>query len=306
MYFNGNSLVRILPDGTRIKRYSGEYLPEQPDNIDVKITQFCDSSTPIRIGESVFVAGCMAHCHEKSNPNGVAGNLDLGFEVLKQLKGGEIAIGGGSTLSHPGLPAFLRRIKRETNIITNLTVNQYHVETQYELINELAAAGLFKGLGISYVGMPLDKAKLIKNCQVVWHLIAGIHTLDDAELLIKEFGRPNILILGYKEFGNGVNYYSKQKPLIDRKLKEWDWNIHTLFGRAVLGFDNLSVEQLRVRRFFSAANWNTFYQGDDGISSMYLDLVKEEFSKSSRSLVRFPLTKDAKFGEMLEVIKQIS
>lgn len=292
IYFNGNSLVRILDDGTRIKKYSGAFTPEQPDNIDVKITNFCDSQ-----------AGCMAHCHEKSNPNGMHGNLDLGFEVLKHLKGGEIAIGGGSTLSHPHLPAFLRRIKQETNLIANLTVNQYHVETQYQLINELAAEGLFKGLGISYVKMPLDKAKLIKNCQVVWHLIAGIHTLADAELLINEFGKPNILILGYKEFGNGVNYYSKQKSVIDQKLKEWKWNIHTLFGRAVLGFDNLSVGQLRIRRFFSEKNWNTFYQGDDGISSLYLDLVKEEFAQSSRSLVRVPLTKGAKFDEMLEAIK---
>ena len=264
----------------------------------------------VKNNRNYFANNFLVHnCHEKSNPNGLHGNLDLGFNILKQLKGGEIAIGGGSTLSHPGLPTFLRRIKNETGLIANLTVNQFHVETQWTLINELASEGLFRGLGISYVGLPLEKAKLIKNCQVVWHLIAGIHKIQDAEHLINSFnkdinsGLVNLLILGYKEFGNGINYYKGKKDLIDRNIREWLWNIHGLFGKAVFGFDNLSVEQLQIKRFFNKDSWNCFYQGDDGISSMYMDLVKEEFSKSSRCLVRFPLTKEESFDKMLEEIK---
>lgn len=50
-YLNGNYSVEILNDGTRIKRSQSDFRPQQPDNLDIKITNFCTSK-----------AGCMAHC----------------------------------------------------------------------------------------------------------------------------------------------------------------------------------------------------------------------------------------------------
>jgi hypothetical protein len=297
-YRNGNYLVKIFESGTRIRETdAGVWLPDQPDNIDCKITNYCDN------------LHCVKYCHEKSNLLGQHGDVDLGLSVLSQLRGGEVAIGGGSTLSHPKAKWFLEQIKNQTNLIANITVNQYHLEEQLDLINELAAEELFCGLGLSYIRLPFDFARRIKAKQVIWHLIIGIHTPEDAKLIIDNFDNPNILLLGYKEYGRGINFYSRNKEQIDSGILSWYRRLHEFFEykkiateykNTTIAFDNLAIRQLGVKRFFDIDSWNKFYQGDDGHASMYLDLVKKEFAMSSRSTKRFPLTNGMNFSKMLE------
>ena len=92
-YTNGNYNVSIFEDGTKIRENELDSLdPNFPENIDLKITDFCD-------------AGCL-YCHENSTKNGLHGDLDVAFiETLKPYT--ELAIGGGNPLDHPSLVPFL-------------------------------------------------------------------------------------------------------------------------------------------------------------------------------------------------------
>ena len=62
----------------------------------------------------------------------------------------------------------------------------------------------------------------------------------------------------------------------------------------VVSFDNLAVQQLEAERLMSEEDWNQFYMGDDGSATMYIDMVKKEFAKSSTSTERYPLEDDIK------------
>ena len=47
--------------------------------------------------------------------------------------------------------------------------------------------------------------------------------------------------------------------------------------------------------------WNKFYQGDDGTHTMYVDLVKKQFAKTSTSTERYPLLSN--IDDMFKIIK---
>ena len=58
------------------------------------------------------------------------------------------------------------------------------------------------------------------------------------------------------------------------------------FGKCLVSFDNLAIEQLNIKRFFTEEGWNMFYQGDDFSLSMYIDAVEQKFAPTSRSSER--------------------
>ena len=49
----------------------------------------------------------------------------------------------------------------------------------------------------------------------------------------------------------------------------------------VVSFDNLAIEQLNVKRLLSKEEWDEFYQGNDGSSTYYIDMVERKFARSS-------------------------
>ena len=54
-----------------------------------------------------------------------------------------------------------------------------------------------------------------------------------------------------------------------------------LKGCNVISFYNLAIEQLNVKRLLSNEEWDEFYQGDDGSSTYYIDMVERKFARSS-------------------------
>ena len=87
-YTNGNTVVTILSDGTKIREYEGDPVILHPESIDVKITDYCDM-------------GC-AYCHESSTTSGSHADLKTLLGIIHDLPAGvELAIGGGNPLSHP-------------------------------------------------------------------------------------------------------------------------------------------------------------------------------------------------------------
>ena len=296
-YKNGNYQVSIFEDGSKIREYEDEMIPEFPENCDIKLTQYCDN--PI----------CRRFCHEKSSEIGKHGDLDRGVELLKTWQiGTECAFGGGNTLSHPDIVPFLEKVK-SLGLISNLTVNSFHFNKQSDLIKQLISDKLFYGLGCSfmnkhsYIQDIRDIACLTSN--LVFHLIIGIHSMDDIKYICDNFNNPKILLLGYKTFGNGVGYFKDNEEDITTNIYNWFTHIYTLFDKELtLSFDNLAIEQLNLRRFFNDVAWYKFYQGDDGFANMYMDLVNMEYAISSRSNVKHKIETNDTIISMFKKIKK--
>jgi len=286
-YVNGNYKVSIFSDGTKIRENDLTFFkPEFPENIDIKITDYCDAGCPF--------------CHENSTKQGLHGGISR--EVLPFIYSlrpyTELAIGGGNPLSHPELIDFLVRLNNKS-IISNLTVNQIHFERNNQFVAELIKKELIYGLGVSMIKATNTFCNLIiEYPNTVIHVINGVVKEEDLEKLYDK--NLKLLILGYKYLRRGENYYSEQVEINKKKLYNLLPSMLKKF--AVVSFDNLALEQLNVKRLVSKGYWNQFYMGDDGSFTMYVDVVKGEFAKSSTSKTRYPLTSsiDRMFNTILE------
>ena len=269
-YSNGNTLVEIYSDGTKIRTYENEPIINFPESIDIKITDHCN-------------LGCK-FCHESSTTKGLHGDLNVLKEILSELPAGiEIAVGGGMPLDHPDLIEFLSFIKLK-GIIANITINQGHIKEYFSLIKYLIKDEFVKGIGVSISSNNFkyveELLKLSDN--VVFHVIAGINEISILDKLIS-FENCKVLILGYKIHGFGIQYYNEN---IKENIKKWYNLLPSYIGKCIISFDNLAIEQLNVKRLFTIEGWKTFYMGDDFTFTMYIDAVKQEYAPTSRSTER--------------------
>lgn len=273
-YKNGNVSVTLYDDGTKIQEWDDNESPTPiyPNSMDVKITNFCD-------------AACR-FCHEMSTTSGLHGDLEFLKLTLENLPAGtELAIGGGNPLDHPDLMEFLKWCKTK-QLVPNMTVNYVHM-FRHKFISELLDNKLIYGLGVSIPdSFNPETINLLSNTSnVVYHIIAGVNNISILDK-IKNSNINKVLILGYKEVGRGINYKNEN---VDKCKKEWFEKLPKYIGEVHLSFDNLAIEQLKVKRFFTKKSWENFYMGSDGQFTMYIDAVKQEFSTSSTSQKKFPL-----------------
>lgn len=283
-YQNGNYNVYLYEDGSKIRFSNDDYFkPSFPESIDIKITDYCDKLCKM--------------CHEKSSIKGKHALFNENF--LKTLKSGtELAIGGGNPLSHPELLTFLEMMKAK-KIICNLTINQEHLLNHQELLNKLLNEKLIYGLGISLnedknIDKIMDFIGNKENCVI--HVIAGIISLD----ILNKISNKNckLLILGYKNFGRGIDFYSNN---IERNIDELEKNILDISLKfCVVSFDNLAIKQLKMKE--KVKDFDTLYMGDDGAFTMYIDLVNKEYAINSTSLKRYPLKNNIE--EMFQTLKK--
>lgn len=289
-YQNGNYDVKIYSDGTKVRTTEDdEFIAQFPENIDCKITNKCDM-------------GCV-FCHENSVVNGLHGNIN--HPILSSLHPGqEMAIGGGNIFEHPDFEEFLIRLKN-LKVISNITVNQHHIEIEENLnkVRKWQKEKLIYGIGISYNGSVDSLKKVIKSLYIpenaVIHTIAGIHNLEP--LISKEL---KVLILGYKSIRRGKDFINCHGATIRKKIAELEVKIpEYLESFKVLSFDNLALEQLNVKKYVSSEDWKAHYMGDDGSFTMYIDLVKEEFAKNSTSVDRYDLNDYKSIEEIFNKIK---
>lgn len=271
-YKNGNYDVVIFNDGTKIRASDDEkFIPSRIESLDCKITNNCNM-------------GCQ-FCHEKSTPDGEHG--DLNNPIIDTFEPyTEIAIGGGNPLAHPELDSFLIHLK-ELKCFPNMTINQVHFIEDFERLKQMRDKKMFYGLGVSVFNPDEDLAKKLSEFpNAVVHTIAGITTLQMLKKM-KKLGIKKILMLGYKNFGRGIQYYNKS---IKQNIEELKENMHDIKNWfEVLSFDNLAIEQLEIQNIMDKKEWERFYMGDDGCYTMYLDLVKKQYAQSSTSNERFDL-----------------
>ena len=266
-YKNGNFVTTILSDGTKIRETKDdEFIPSFAENMDVKITNFCDM-------------GC-EFCHEGSSINGKHGDIlnEKFIDTLHPYQ--EIAIGGGDATSHPDLIPFLQKLK-ERKVIANMTVNQIHFEKKQELIKQLVDEKLIYGLGVSLVTPTKHFIELIKQYpNAVIHVINGVLKPSDIKAL--ENNNLKMLILGYKHLRRGNEYFEEEQNDIETKQQWLYENLEDIIQKfKVVSFDNLAIEQLDVKRLLTQEEWDEFYMGDDGKVTYYVDMVERKFAQSS-------------------------
>lgn len=266
-YKNGNTFTRInLANGTKIRETEDdEFLLEFPESLDIACTTFCTGGCPF----------CYASC----SVQGQHADL-LGAKFIDTLHPFTEAALQVNDLNHPQLVDFLYKLK-DKKVIANITVNQKHFESKEPLMKKLVDEGLVKGIGISLVDPTPEFIKKVKNYpNAVIHTINGILKASDLEAM-RDQGLK-ILILGYKDLGRGHDYKEKNKINIKGRQK---YLYDVLFSLPehfeCVSFDNLALEQLEVKRILTPEQWKEFYLGDEGSSSMYIDLVKQKFGVSS-------------------------
>lgn len=288
IYKNGNYTTTILSDGSKIRETrENEFIPSFSENCDCKITNQCDMNCP--------------YCHEGSTKDGVYGDI-LNQEFLDTLHPfTEIAIGGGNPLSHPDLIKFLTKLKHK-KVISNITVNQQHFEQNKDLLHELTNKKLIYGLGVS-----LNKPSeiLVESLQefpnAVLHVINGIFNANNLEILQNK--NLKMLILGYKDLRRGTEWLKEWHEDISENQKWLYDNIQNIISAFnVVSFDNLSIEQLDVRRLMTQEEWDQFYMGDDGTMTFHIDLVEQKFAKSSVSTNRYGLLKN--IDDMFSIVRK--
>lgn len=283
MYDNGNYRVIVFDDGSKL-RYNKEdtLIPERPESMDIKITNYCDMNCP--------------YCHENSNIDGShADILDQSF-IYNLKPYTELAIGGGNPLSHPQLISFLTLCKNR-KLIPSITVNQTHFINDYDTIKMLVDNKLIYGIGISITKVTNKLIDLIKTLDnAVVHVIAGVISNKDLEKLYDN--NLKILILGYKTFRRGEQFYSNNIQNKINHMKEHLFDIVKRFK--TVSFDNLAIKQLDVKNIIS--DWDRFYMGNDGQFTMYLDMINKEFAVGSTSTKRYKYT-DETIEQMFSIIR---
>ena len=268
-YKNGTYHVTQYQDGTKILfDPSGKFKSEFPDNLDIKITDYCD-------------VGCK-FCYEDSGKNGKHCDPDILLEKLENLPEGiEITLGGGNPLSHPDILKIIKILGQDQKKLVSLTVNQKSIDLDLLLacINSgLRALGISPTPGIWKDVIDLDKSFSIP---IVYHFIIGVHPVEQIERYLMH--GKKILILGYKYVGRGRD----STP----NIKEWIPAVKRFKHRLScqndypettgMSFDNLAIHQLNLRTSFTTTDWELFYLGDDGSCSMYIDAVEGTYSESS-------------------------
>jgi len=289
-YQNGNyKVIFDLTTGTKVRSTEDDsFVAAYPESMDIKICDKCNM-------------GCL-QCHENSTPDGLCGDI-LSESFIDHLNPyTELAIGGGNPLEHPDLIPFLKKCKK-LKLIPSMTVNQLHFMNNIDLLKELVHKKLIYGLGISLVTVTdefVDAVKQFPNAVI--HVINGIvHPIQLAQLAYNDL---KILILGYKEFRRGKDMYAHQKDSIDELKTMLRVVLPDILDNqwfSVVSFDNLALTQLNVKSLMSEEKWEEFYMGDDGAATMYVDMVKREFAKSSTSTERYPL--EDRIETMFEKIK---
>lgn len=292
-YINGNYRVAIYEDGTRIKetinKNDTRFIADFPDSCDMKITNNCDMGCPM--------------CHEASTIDGEHSNILLTSPIIQNLHPyTELAIGGGNPLSHPQLLDFLKLLK-EKKVIANMTLNYEHFISNLSTLQYLMSNNLIRGIGISSSEIDDNLIYILENYpNVVLHVINGLITPENFQKLYGK--RVRVLILGYKEIRRGKTLYDNNKNFID-KNKKWMYNNVADFitKLRLVSFDELALKQLNVRSVISEEKWNLYYQGGDGQSTMFIDLVQEEFAKSSILNKRYSLNNIKCLDEALHIIQ---
>lgn len=281
-YVNGNYSVFLnTKTGTKIRYNDEDYFsPDRPESMDVKISNDCEHGCP--------------YCHEGSYFGGALANLEDVEKFASTIPPyTEIALGGGNLLKNIEHTTECLKIFKKYKAIVSITVRQWDFVHSNDQIKEWYNNNLIYGIGVSLTNAADNNFWNLyyeyKTCVI--HTIAGILTANDISSLIDHHAR--VLILGYKQIRRGYDYYSTCESNINLNMELLKKLLPRMIKRCeVCSFDNLALQQLNVQNIVSKDIWNTYYMGDDGTTTFYVDLVSMEYAKSSTSQNRKLITEN--------------
>ena len=309
-YKNGNYFVKIYDDGTKIRYNNLDNLTaEFPECIDLNISNRC-------------FRGCK-YCYQNCTPNGKVADLDFLLNLAKQLYPyTELAVNVNDFNLHSDfiLLPFLSKC-RDRKVIVNITINQDEYMKHHQIINDILSLdkeyysnnkeydffdawhSLFWGVGISLTNPTDEFLNTIKSENIVIHTIAGVTSLDDYKKLYDK--NLKVLILGYKNKGRGIKFKDLNNLEISNKINELANNLKDMTSHfKVISFDNLAIEQLKLKDLNLVSNWEEFYMGDDGQYTFYIDAVNQKYYKSSLELNGFDC-ENKTINEMFSHVKSL-
>ena len=307
VYKNGNYVVFRGENDNLIKRpfrTNEKLIAEFPDSIDLKITNKCSWGCPF--------------CHESSVSSGKIGDVERIKEVISELPFGipiEIAVGGGNILDSPKETLEVLRFIKSRGHLPRITINRQDLQHPIPELEEIVS--LVDGVGVSLSSLPrpialvddwpgaeqyslrrtligdiggskLSNRFYYDGCKLVVHIIAGVFPVEDLDDLFR-FSDIPILILGYKQWGRAKNNaLPESMQEFEKAVKIQMYKARTeyydyYFRSKIIAFDNLALEQLDIKSALTDSEWNTFYLGDEGSHSMYIDAVEGKFARTSRS-----------------------
>lgn len=284
-YKNGNYTVIVEDDGTKSRMTEeGSFVPNFAESCDVKITNKCSQ-------------GC-AFCYEGCTKKGEHADLNQSWiDTLHPFT--ELAL-NGNDLDHPQLEEFLTKLKSK-QVIANLTVNQNQFMMNLDKLRDWSNAGLIHGLGVSLVKPTDTFIEALKDFpNAVIHTINGLLTEED----INKLGGHNLklLILGYKNLRRGNDFLKDNLASIVANQEYIYWHVAEIARKfKLICFDNLALIQVDAKRLLSKKDWDSFYMGNDGSFTFYIDMVEKTFAKNSLSTNRHKLLNNV--DDMFNVIR---
>lgn len=292
-YKNGNyTVVLNLGDGSKMRFNDLDNLtPDHAESIDITISKYCEM-------------GCQ-FCYAGCSKNGEHADIMSPSFIDNLPPYTELALNGNEPL-HPELVPFLEKCK-SLKLVPSITVNQTTFMKNIDLLKQLSDDRLIYGLGVSLTNASDSFIKAVQKFpNAVIHVVNGI--VNTGQLYVLSNKGLKILILGYKTVGRGVEYYGHNALRVEVNKCSLYNNLEDIVNENwfdVVSFDNLALEQLKVKRLMSEDEYQRFYMGDDGKFSMYIDMVSKRFYENSlMSYGGHELLDDPK--EMFDIIRNES
>ena len=294
-YTNGNRVVVVGDNGYKFRlvregQESTPYVPEFPETIDINLSNRC--------------AHNCSFCYLDATPEGGEASIRdlIGWRFLPKLfrglpKGVEVAINYNGI----GVAAFLfLRAVREFNLNFTVNVTVKYTKETLTIMKMWWDLGYFNALGVSVTNAhQIQQVEEMKgDMPVVYHLINGVHSIPQ---ITREFKNLNFLILGYKKLGRGVGVAPR---LLSKN--EWLSVIESAKNNQhIISVDTLGYFQQKEADVVLPKPITQYGFVGDEVASMYLDLVKKEYGKSSALPERFKIQNRQTIIEMFANLKKL-
>lgn len=302
-YRNGNVYVDIdLETGSKIRSCDDVIqCPEFPESLDICISNKCSHNCEF----------CYAGC----TPEGRDADLESYYYLIDQLHPfTEIAV----NINHrqESFIPFLEYCNRR-NIIVNVTMNQDFFMDPINKVYIDKICGRFGpkvhgiGLSVTLSGMPsfveqIHEYEKTFGVNFVLHFVLGITNWKDIKYLM--YKNLKALFLGYKVSGRGYGYFSCRSDKIRDNMEFMSNHIIDIIDEglfSVVSFDNLAIEQLSLRDKMDPDLFSDVFQGEDGTSSFYIDLVNDEYALNSFTDNKFPIKEGDDIKSMFQQIRSV-
>mgnify|MGYP001187539839 FL=1 len=294
-YKNGNYIVRLFDDGTKIRMNDLDNLtPDFAESMDVTVTERCSGTK-----DSPLCKYCYLNCNE-TKPH-----ADLTNPIFDTVHPGtEMAI-NANDMTHPGLEDFLIKMK-DKGVFVNITINQKHLRQNVEKLRDWQNRELVWGIGISLTDSTdsILWENGLKNTVV--HVIDGCFSKDGLENLADH--NVKLLMLGFKHKGRGVEYYETHADEVDRNIDYLDKHLMENKDRFNgIGFDTLATIDLHMEEKVGSEKWTLHNMGAEGAYTFFVSLVDNTYAISSMETENiFPIKEDDTLDSMFKHVREVA